>query len=153
MLPKLRNIIKEISNPDLSKKQAKTLEEFVNAYRQTFPTFINECISVAITLDTLNPYISLQLRNKYHRYINTEYTSIDINVPLDTPAKSTITFIGRQRYYGTLDLTQDIPNKSIVFNASSLKAWKNLAHNIRPHLTHKGNPVPFKYDQYDNLPI
>lgn len=151
--PRLHQIIKEITNPDLSKKQSKTISDFVEVYKQTIPPPMDKAAQANINLDTLNPYIMIQFSNKNHSHMNAEYDKLVITIPLDTPAKSTLRFVGRKRGYYILDLVEDIEDKNVTFNASNVKAWKNIVHNLRPHLAHKINVLPYKHDQYDKLPI
>ena len=151
--PRLHKIIQEINNPDLSRKQAKTVSDFVEMYKEVIPPLMDKSAQTGIALDTLNPYITVQFCNKNYTHMNAEYDKLIITIPLDTPSKSTLRFVGRKQGYYILDLLEDIEDKYITFNASNIKAWKNIIYNLRPHLAHKINVVPYKHDQYDKLPI
>ena len=152
--PRLQKIILEVNNPDLSKKQSKTISDFIEIYRTVVPPLMDKCTQTAISLDTLNPFIELQLSNTDYSHLNSEYHKILITIPLDKPAQSKLRFVGRKTGWDILDLTENVEDKYITFNASNVKAWKNIVHNIRPHLAHKHRMTRLRYDNYDNkLPV
>ena len=115
---------------------------------------MQRCLTPTIYLETTNPYIDLQIKNSHYADLNPKYSHAIIKIPLNTPAKSTINFIGRKRIYtGIVDLDKDVENKIIPFNAINKDSWIRIIDNIYPLLSHNIRTYKHRYEYAGpNLP-